>query len=166
MNFTKLNMKLIEDNGFCDVLIRVDEAFSSEFGEEFMEKIIGPYSRHAEGLREQVQKRFPDRNLRRARVVLYGMTLATVPLISKEEERAQNTRHFGLISEYAPISEEENDGRLLQDYIVKDGDTLWIIAAKFNTSGEVIAKINGLEGSLEVGRRISVPMNVALVNLD
>ncbi|MCL2852999.1 MAG: LysM peptidoglycan-binding domain-containing protein [Defluviitaleaceae bacterium] len=164
MNFTNLNIKLIEDNGYCDVLIRVDDAFANEFGEEFGSKIFSADDSHNNSLREHIRSSFPGKKLRRIRLTLNGITLATVPVLTKAERLARNTQHLGLVSTYRSDAEPEDSGVQLQDYEVKPGDTLWIIAAKFNTTSDALTSINNLEGVPEAGRKISVPLSLALAD--
>ena len=164
MNFSNLNIKLVEDNGFCDVLIRVDDAFASEFGEEFGPKMLTVGSKQTDGLCKHIRSHFLGKNLRRVRIVMNGLTLATLPLAAKEEA---HTRCLGLVSTYIPPSDEtqedKDDGRQLQDYVVKPGDTLWIIAAKFNTTSDRLSEINELQANpVEAGHKISVPLCMAL----
>ena len=164
MNFTNLNIKLIEDNGYCDVLIRLDGTFENEFGEEFNVTMFGTDNFQTESLRKHIRAKFPGRKLRRARITLHGITLATMPITTKTEKLAQNTQYLGLVSAYRPSDEPEPEdtGLQLQDYEIKHGDTLWIIAAKFNTTTESLSEINNISGSLEAGRKISVPICLAL----
>lgn len=162
MNLTNLSIRLIEDNGCYDVLIRVDDAFASEFGEEFVLKITNDNERSADSLREHIRSKFPDKKLRRAKIILHGITIATIPIPTKSERLAKNTRHLGLVSTFIGSAEPEDTGVQLQDYKVKHGDTLWIIAAKFNTTKSELSKINNLTDTPETGRRISVPLNPAL----
>ena len=46
-------------------------------------------------------------------------------------------------------------------YVVKRGDTLWSIAAKFSTTVDRIKRLNGMSGrrgrELQAGQRLSVP---------
>lgn len=54
-------------------------------------------------------------------------------------------------------NEEDYDSLIL--YIVKDGDTLWKIAKKFNSTVEQIARMNGIENpnKIDVGQKIYIP---------
>ena len=160
MNFTNLNIKLIEDSGYCDVLIRVEGAFADEFGEEFV--LYSKNDRQADNLRDHIRSSFPRKNLRNARIILHGITLAAVPILTKAERLEQNTRHMGLVSTYRPDPEPEDTKSFQCDYEVRPGDTLWIIASKFNTTTETLTKMNNLTGSPKTGQKISVPLNTAL----
>ena len=165
MNFTNLNIKLVEDNGYCDVLISVDNAFTNEFGEEFGLKMFSSDNIKTDSLRGHIRNTFPDKKLRRARITMHGITLATMPLLTKAERLSENTQRLGLVSTYRPSNVTEDDGTQLKDYEVRKGDTLWIIAAKFNTTANELSRINKLRGVPEVGQKISVPLNIALDNL-
>jgi len=159
MNFTLLNMKLIEDKGFYDVLIILDDTFATEFGEEFTPTKFSATSTHAQDFREHIRSSFPDKKLRNARILMHGLNMAILPLTTRDEELAQNSRFLGLVSSYHPSIESTPSPIQMQDYTVKFGDTLWIIAAKFNTTADILSEINGLQNSsLETGRKISVPL--------
>lgn len=167
MNFTLLNMRLVEDNGFYDVLIRLDDAFATEFGEEFTLAKFDAKSVNAQNFREHIRSGFPNKKLRHARLLSHGLTLAILPLITREEELAQNSRFFGLVSSYQPNAEPSPAPVQMQDYTVKFGDTLWIIAAKFNTTADTLSDINKLQSTtLETGRKISVPLHAAMTDFD
>ena len=166
MNFATLNMKLVKDNAFYDVLIRLDDTFATEFGEEFTPTKLDTKSANIQSLCEHIRHSFPDKQLRYARILLHGMTLATLPLATRDEELAQNTRFFGIVSSYEPHPESVPYAAQMQDYTVKFGDTLWIIAAKFNTTADTISEINKLQTTtLDTGKKISVPLHAALPDL-
>lgn len=45
-----------------------------------------------------------------------------------------------------------------QTHIVKDGDSLWNIAAKYNTTVEAIQKANNMSGeNLQIGQKLIIP---------
>lgn len=54
---------------------------------------------------------------------------------------------------------EEDDYDSLILYIVKDGDTLWKIAKKFNNTVENLSRLNGIEdeNSIYIGQKIYIP---------
>jgi len=162
MDFTLLNMRLVEDNGFYDVLIRLDDAFATEFGEEFTSAKLDTKSANTQNFCEHIRSSFPDKKLRHARLLSHGLTLATLPLITRDDELTQNSRFFGLVSSYQPNTEPAPSPVQMQDYTVKFGDTLWIVAAKFNTTADTLSEVNKLQNSsLETGQKISVPLHAA-----
>ena len=166
MNFTNLSIKLVEDNGFYDVLIRLDDAFANEFGEEFVGGKFRAESDNFQNLQMHIRSSFPDKKLRNARLVFHGLALATLPLTTRDEELAQNSRFLGLVSSYQPSTKPSDSTIPMQDYTVKFGDTLWIIAAKFNTTTAALSKMNKLQSAiLETGQKISIPLNTAFADL-
>ena len=164
MNFTNLRTKLVEHDGSYDVLIRLDDAFASEFGEEFIPSKFNTDSAAATALCEHIRSSFPDKKLRHARLLFHGLTLAALNLTTRDEHLAQNSQFLGLVSRYQPGAEPAANTAPLQDYTTKNGDTLWIIAAKFNTTAEDICTLNSLQNtSIDAGRRISVPQDFASI---
>jgi len=159
-------MKLVEDSGFYDVLIRLDDAFASEFGEEFMPKKFREESANSQSLQMHVRSSFPDKKLRRARLLFNGLALGTLPLTTREEDIAQNSHFLGLVSSYQPAATNADSLAPTQDYTVKFGEPLWIIAAKFNTTAAKLSEMNKFQSTaLETGQKISVPLNAVFSDL-
>ena len=59
--------------------------------------------------------------------------------------------------EYIPVNEENN---IYQTYTVKKGDSLYIIANKYNTSVDNIKRLNNLvSNNLSIGQILKIPMS-------
>ena len=71
-----------------------------------------------------------------------------------------------LYDTYWGIIENTDPGSDVFEYVVRSGDTLWLLAQKYNTTVDIIKNLNGLTGDmLNIGQVLLIPNDTAKPNI-
>ena len=138
------NYKIVHGKDDYEIIIYLDPSLE-EFGEE-----LGTVSKKQPQFKNQIhqfiKKKFPNLNIKSAKVMAGGILIATISLApSLFENKAEASTY----SQSAPVQ---------QEYVVQPGDSLSVIAKRYGTTVDTIMEINRLTSTvIYVGQQLKIP---------
>ena len=132
MDFSKLRIKIDQNNGHFDVMINLGDAFSEEFGLDFFSSFN---KENRVELVEHIKEKYRGLNLRFGKITAGGVLIAIFAVSSG-----------GAVSASPP------------NYNVQAGDTIQTVSKAYGISIEDIMTVNSLEREeLEPGQGLLIP---------
>ncbi|WEG12460.1 LysM peptidoglycan-binding domain-containing protein [Pullulanibacillus sp. KACC 23026] len=162
-----LNYKLSllhPDRDEYELVINLD-GYTMEFAEE-----LGTLSEKRNNLvdtaKQIINERFPKVKVTMIKVLVGGMAITSIPLLGSaplKAKAAESTSSTPIKSETNQKTETNKNSDSIY-YNVSAGDTLWIIAGKFNTTIDNIKQANHLTSdSLQINQQLIIPMAFHIV---